>query len=432
MPDENSQLSNREVSQRRLNDPQFEIQKTKLCLETPSLLELQHIVSVAKKSIASNVTIEHLSQLITWNPSILISARFKNRASEENKASFAFMAILPLNQKGVEALFDGNIDLDAPSLEYISRGGEEPKAVYVWAIYCPGRYLLALPLFKEYLQQVPYHRCPKFARPINQKVEHLFSRIGWSTGVDWNGFSREDLMYYNPPETAESQAIVKDVRLVRNFEELHKVFSLRSATYIREQDCPYAEEFDGNDFCAAHVLATVNGDPAACLRIRFFKDFVKLERVAVAAPYRRLKLVPELIRLSVEYVAKKGFTKIYGHSRADLKFFWEKLGFSEIKDRPAFDFSKQKYIEVEADISRHPEAISMNDNPYKILRPEGDWDRPGILEASLRDGADFGDKFRSRLELMRPSEFNLKSKSEFQPWKTPLAQKHEGERQGRT
>ena len=46
-----------------------------------------------------------------------------------------------------------------------------------------------------------------------------------------------------------------------------KIFSIRAATYLSEQPCLYSEEFDGNDFCASHLIGYVDGDPAGCVRM---------------------------------------------------------------------------------------------------------------------------------------------------------------------
>ncbi len=65
-----------------------------------------------------------------------------------------------------------------------------------------------------------------------------------------------------------------------------KVFALRAAVFMSEQDCPYDEEFDGNDYCATHILGLVDGVPAAALRLRYFAEFAKMERLAVMPKYR--------------------------------------------------------------------------------------------------------------------------------------------------
>jgi len=37
---------------------------------------------------------------------------------------------------------------------------------------------------------------------------------------------------------------------------------------------------------------------------------------------------------------------------------------------------------AQAELDKHPEAIGIGADPYVIIRPEGDWDRPGVLDLS--------------------------------------------------
>jgi predicted GNAT family N-acyltransferase len=66
------------------------------------------------------------------------------------------------------------------------------------------------------------------------------------------------------------------IKLASTADELAQCYALRAAVYMGEQHCPYAEEFDGNDLSASHVMLYVDGEPAACMRIRWFAGFAKL------------------------------------------------------------------------------------------------------------------------------------------------------------
>ena len=45
------------------------------------------------------------------------------------------------------------------------------------------------------------------------------------------------------------------VKVAGSIEEMMQAFTIRSAVFMADQNCPYAEEFDGNDFSATHVVA---------------------------------------------------------------------------------------------------------------------------------------------------------------------------------
>ncbi len=55
------------------------------------------------------------------------------------------------------------------------------------------------------------------------------------------------------------------VTIARNFEDLNRVVAMRSAVYIGEQECPYEEEFDGNDLSATHLLVYIGHEPVGLL-----------------------------------------------------------------------------------------------------------------------------------------------------------------------
>ena len=57
-----------------------------------------------------------------------------------------------------------------------------------------------------------------------------------------------------------------EIRIARSFDDLLMVYSIRSAVYIAEQECPFAEEFDGNDHCATHLVGFIKGEPAGCIQ----------------------------------------------------------------------------------------------------------------------------------------------------------------------
>ncbi|MFN3314873.1 MAG: N-acetyltransferase, partial [Hyphomonas sp.] len=43
-------------------------------------------------------------------------------------------------------------------------------------------------------------------------------------------------------------------RPARTLEEYQQAMAIRAAVYIAEQDCPYEEEYDGNDFAGMHMV----------------------------------------------------------------------------------------------------------------------------------------------------------------------------------
>jgi predicted GNAT family N-acyltransferase len=182
------------------------------------------------------------------------------------------------------------------------------------------------------------------------------------------------------PIKNESRAV--SVRIARDPNDLMIVTAIRSAVYLAEQHCPIEEEFDGNDLVAAHFLGFVGKEPAGCLRVRFFGEFAKVERLAVRHQYRRTRVSFKLVQASVEYVKRKGFRKIYGQAQDRLVDFWAHFGARPLGHNRKLTFSDFSYTEMVLDLEPSADAITLESDPYVIIRPEGDWDRPGVLDLS--------------------------------------------------
>ena len=170
--------------------------------------------------------------------------------------------------------------------------------------------------------------------------------------------------------------------LARTLEDLTRVMAIRSAVYISEQECPYEEEFDGNDFSATHLIGYVGDEPAATLRLRFFADFAKLERVSVRHEFRNTRIAREMVKAAIELARVKGYRRVYGHISKRLENFWTRMGFRTFEGARELAFSDFDYVEMVLEMDRHPQAIALGIDPYVIIRPEGRWHVPSVLEKS--------------------------------------------------
>lgn len=172
------------------------------------------------------------------------------------------------------------------------------------------------------------------------------------------------------------------IKVADCIEDIMKVISLRSAVFISEQECPYHEEFDGNDFCSSHLIAYKNNEPIACIRVRYFGDFAKIERLAVRHEYRKATASYRLVKAAIELARKKGFRQIYGHAQERLINFWARFGARPLPERQRLVFSDFSYREMLLITEPHDDPITLDSDPYVIIRSEGKWDEVGILEES--------------------------------------------------
>ncbi len=179
--------------------------------------------------------------------------------------------------------------------------------------------------------------------------------------------------HHNGPEIA--------VRVVRSLDDLQRVSIVRALTYMAEQACPYDQEFDGNDLCALHLIACEGKDPVGTLRLRFFGDFCKIERVCIDPRKRGGAILTHLMAHAFEIAARKGFRRMLAHMQTRLEEMWRHVMECRVLDRErSFDFSGYSYLTLEIPLPEHPDAIRVDTDPFVLLRPEGEWDTPGVLD----------------------------------------------------
>lgn len=304
-----------------------------------------------------------------------------------------FMSALLLNEAGRSALFDGSLNLLDPQNEYLVSQHERPAAIYVWASFTPGILAAGINRVMDRFDSPHYAQADIISTSFTLRGHRAMVRRGFEQGVWHEGRFLEDFyMIPRRPETlvlrqpsyATYDPVLRPtgIRVVNGFEDMMRVAAVRSAVYIGEQACPYEEEFDGNDFAATHLLALVDNEPAGCMRLRFFGDFAKLERLAVRKQFRTSRTAFQLVRASVALCREKGFRRIYGHARQDYLGFWQHFGFKLKENGAPFAFSDHIFVEMVDDIEPSPTALSLKDDPYRLIRPEGAWHAPGPLEAS--------------------------------------------------
>jgi predicted GNAT family N-acyltransferase len=328
-----------------------------------------------KMVIAGDAAISAVRQ---HNPDV-----FQTLRDAETSQSVGMTAILPLTAAGRHAMVTGGFDAANPDPAHVARANEHATAFYFWLIYTPGTFWRALqPMAAQFRTLCP-DGCPIFSRAVNLQSARLQALIGFRSARTAYPGAPDWLLVTEAASGKPAQRRARiGLKVARTFEDLSEVIAIRSATYLAEQFCLYREEFDGNDLAATQIVGSIDGDPAGCVRIRYFGDFAKVERLAVRREYRKSRLAFRLVRAAISHCRRKGFSRIYGHARADLVPFWETFGFRVMQDRDAFRFANLEYREGFLDLEPSRDAIRFGGDPMVSIRPEGSWDEPGPLELS--------------------------------------------------
>ena len=179
-----------------------------------------------------------------------------------------------------------------------------------------------------------------------------------------------------------------EVKLVESMDEMTKVLAVRAAVCLGELQWPFHEYMDGNDFTATQLIATVDGEPAGTMRIRYFGDFAKPEWLVVLERFRRGRFGARGVAYALgshafAFCRKKGFTRIYGHAASDLEALWRKIagdGVRRMADSVATGECKGAIVPLIADYEPASGACGLSSLAHQeghllFTRPEAKLDR---------------------------------------------------------
>lgn len=123
-------------------------------------------------------------------------------------------------------------------------------------------------------------------------------------------------------------------------EEFKYVREIRQNVFIEEQKIDSSEEwdkFDSPEMKTVFVLVYYNGIPVGTGRIIKKDSFVKIGRIAVLKPYRKLHAGKAVIESLVKKAKEKGFNDIRVDAQTQAVGFYEKVGFEVISDEEFLD-----------------------------------------------------------------------------------------------
>ncbi len=385
-------------SNRRLDDPAILALARRLVVFNVAGEQIATLMDLARKAIPTLTNAEVVQRVVSYNPDCFWAIAHRDRFNIKAPVGEGYVSFLPLTKQGLSQLLDGTLDRRNPPLSLISAQHEKPAGIYVWHVYAPGKLAAGVPLIVQKMWSPQCHDVDIYSWSINSEAARfvegmglrLAPKLAGSTAPQFHLFRRSRPRHQEAticamptPHTPEPYL---SVRVARTIDDFMRAAVIRGAVFVGEQECPYDEEFDGNDFTATHLIGYVGDEPAGCLRIRYFSDFAKLERLVVRKEFRGLGLARKLVSFGVEFCQTKGYTRVCSYAQKRLVKFWGRCGFS-IPDTPReLVFSDFDYVEMVCDTSRAARTISFETDPYVINRPEGSWHETGILERSKARG----------------------------------------------
>lgn len=357
----------------------------------PTESDVADLMDRARLSVPGLAEDSEIQKVLRSHPDCIIAVARKAKFDPAAPVGEGLIAFLPLNMLGLQHLALGTFNATTPDHRLLAKPTERPAAIYLWLVYAPGPLAAGIAFFIKRLSSDHYAGLSIYTRPATEAGRRYLEAMGFTQGAQvgdivsppnvWLFPRKLHLpLYDNYVPGMDPNAI--GITVVRTFEDMLRVNAIRNAVYIGEQECPYDEEYDGNDFAATHLLAYIGDEPIGGLRLRFFSGFAKIERLAIRKEFRKSKAAFQLVRASFKFCQKKGYGRIYAHSQARLVDFWHRFGFHEMEGGQHFIFSDFDYVEMVADLEPDPAALNLGIDPYVLIRPEGRWHVPGILERS--------------------------------------------------
>jgi predicted GNAT family N-acyltransferase len=113
---------------------------------------------------------------------------------------------------------------------------------------------------------------------------------------------------------------------------LDAAVEVRRAVFVEEQGVAEAEEMDGEDAAAWHVVLTdrATARHAGTTRVREVDGVAKVERVAVRSRYRGRGLGRRLMGLAESYARTRGHDEAVLHAQTAVEGFYAALGYERV------------------------------------------------------------------------------------------------------
>lgn len=102
---------------------------------------------------------------------------------------------------------------------------------------------------------------------------------------------------------------------------------LRRAVFMDEQGVSEADEFDGKDPAATHVITVQDSAVVGVLRILWLPEHAKIGRFAVRHDVRNEGIGSRLFHSALSFIERKGVERVMLEAQIDRVGFYENFGF---------------------------------------------------------------------------------------------------------
>lgn len=175
------------------------------------------------------------------------------------------------------------------------------------------------------------------------------------------------------------------VKIVTTHEELLHAYAIRAICFMEEHGVPARQTYDGNDCQATHIIVYDGEEPIGTARLRWFKDFAKVERTSFRQAWRNPRTIKLCADFMFDHIARKGYERVITHAKPMYARLWRQLlGFKLAPGKAPLQFKghDEPYLELVKELAPPPDAITIETDVAILFRTEGSWDVPSEFEAA--------------------------------------------------
>ncbi|MGO4705572.1 hypothetical protein AB4072_07330 [Microvirga sp. 2MCAF38] len=175
------------------------------------------------------------------------------------------------------------------------------------------------------------------------------------------------------------------VEIVTTPEQLLHAYAIRAICFMEEHGVTARQTYDGNDYQATHIIVYAGDEPVGTARVRWFKDFAKMERTSFRKAWRDIRTIKRCAEFIFEHIERKGYDRVVTHAKPKYARLWRTmLGFKNApgKEPLLFDGHDEPYIELVKELTPPSNAISITTEASVLFRVEGFWDARSEFEAA--------------------------------------------------
>src|SRR5471030_2838410 len=217
-----------------------------LVMFEPSEEVIADLVAKARLSIPGLASVSEAIKVQRHNSACIMALARKSKFDPAAPAGEGFIAMLPLNSAGMELLALDALEATKPNVKFLSKPGERPEGIYLWAIFAPGSGAAGMALFMEKLASEQYAGMDIYARSVTLEGHNFLKVLGFTEGAEIGHTHASHLLKFSRgPITPAYDSYVPNSRkkdigitVARTFDDLMRVAALLNAVDIVEEELP--------------------------------------------------------------------------------------------------------------------------------------------------------------------------------------------------